>query len=224
MTKPEIDLPSLEQIIDIVHTDRASRAEIGAYIGGLKESYDGPGRAHHNFTHVQEMTRELLRYEDQVDNKRLVTWATLLHDVVYDPQAAPGVNEALSAEQGARDLPAFLPDEEVAAVVAYTLATADHVDDDSDSDLQLFLDSDLWILGSPEDRYDRYALDIRQEYDHVDSAMYQVGRIAVLEKLAARVDGKYVFQTDVFRDDYEEQAQENITREIEKLRSGVAEL
>lgn len=172
MTKPEIDLPSVEQIIDIVHTDRASRAEIGDYIGSLRKSYEGPGRAHHNFTHVQEMVREHLRYEEHTGNMRPIVWAALIHDVVYDPEAAPGVNEIMSAGQGARDLPAFLPDEEVAVVIAYTLATADHVDYDSDSDLQLFLDSDLWVLGSPQDRYDRYALDIRHEYDHVDPSCY----------------------------------------------------
>lgn len=218
MTKPELDLPSIDQIIDIVRPDRASRAEVGEYIGSLVSLYEAPERSHHNFSHIQEMVREYLRYQEHTKSMKLVTWSALLHDAVYDPKAAPGVNEEMSATKATQDLPAFLPYMGVVIVARYVRATAKHATYRPSNDLQLFLDSDLWVLGSPEDRYSRYSADIRQEYAHVDPDTYRSGRIEALQDLSTRVEGKYVFQTNIFRDNYETQAQKNIANEIKELR------
>jgi predicted metal-dependent HD superfamily phosphohydrolase len=50
----------------------------------------------------------------------------------------------------------------------------------SDADAALLIDLDLAILGTPAVRYDRYAIDIRREYDWVAEADFRRGRMAVL--------------------------------------------
>ncbi|MGZ7283798.1 HD domain-containing protein, partial [Streptococcus pyogenes] len=52
-------------------------------------------------------------------------------------------------------------------------------------DTQVLLDADLAILGASEERYKRYAADIRKEYAWVPEADYRKGRAAVLERFLA---------------------------------------
>jgi predicted metal-dependent HD superfamily phosphohydrolase len=101
---------------------------------------------------------------------------------------------------------------------SYIIATKTHKIDpeDNDTDFQFFLDFDLAILGKPEDGYNRYANQIRQEYIHVPNEKYVVGRPAVLEHL---MQGQLFF-TEEFRTLFEDKAKENVRREIASLRAG----
>jgi predicted metal-dependent HD superfamily phosphohydrolase len=155
---------------------------------------------------------------DVVQDPEVVTWAILYHDAVYDPMSTRGRNEELSARLGEHDLPSLVGAEKSRLVARYTRATADHGVDDSDQDLDFFLDADLAILGASPDRYDRYANDIRREYSHVPIENYIVGRIAILQSLATRVEQSGLYITELFKATYEDQAQENIAREADQLR------
>lgn len=61
----------------------------------------------------------------------------------------------------------------------------DEADGGIDSDAAYLLDMDLSILGMTWPEYKYYAQAVRQEYAHVATAAYQMGRIAVLESLLA---------------------------------------
>ena len=141
----------------------------------------------------------------------------LYHDAIYDPTAASGRNEELSAQLAEGELPDILAEHRVHKVARYVRATASHAPAERDDDLNFFLDADLVILGSDPDRYDQYARDIRWEYAHVPDDQYREGRTRVLQSLAARAGQSSLFKTTVLGTIYEEPAQQNIAREIQLL-------
>lgn len=87
-------------------------------------------------------------------------------------------------------------------------------DDYTGDAARLIADIDLSILGS--NYFSEYEALVRAEYAGVPYAVYARGRRDFLEKFLA-LRGGQIFQTDVFRDRYEVQAQENIAELLEKL-------
>jgi predicted metal-dependent HD superfamily phosphohydrolase len=72
-------------------------------------------------------------------------------------------------------------------------------------------DADLAILGAPREKYVQYAQAIRQEYVHVPSAEYHVGRSRVLHSF---LDRESIYRTPYAREHWEERARENLASEI----------
>jgi predicted metal-dependent HD superfamily phosphohydrolase len=86
----------------------------------------------------------------------------------------------------------------------------------SQADMLCFLDIDMAILASDETTYDQYAENVRKEYGHYSDALYQEGRINVLQNFLKR---ERVFLSDIFKGSgMEEKARANISREIASLK------
>lgn len=188
-------------------------------LAGLEGRYAEPWRYYHTGVHVTALFNTLNRFVDHVQYPETVAWSILYHDTMYDPTAPRGRNEELSARLAESELRDILDYSVVKKVAQYVRATAQHVSGELDSDMDFFLDADLAILGAAPDYYDRYAANIQKEYAHVPSDQYRIGRIAVLQGLATRFEPVGLFRTKLFRDNYEIQAQENITRETDQLRT-----
>lgn len=200
----------------------ADEADLKTKMAMLQNRYSEGQRRYHTFEHLQEVFGELIEHQDDIENPLLVGFADLYHDSFYDPMAVPGRNEYLSSVLG-RDEVEPLYGWNLAAKVGYFItATARHEEQSENSDLSFFLDADLAILGAEPERYDRYAGDIAVENEHYPAHIYIPGRIAVLQKLSTRSLGLGIFTTEVMRDKYEYQAQENISREIELLQQGLS--
>ncbi len=186
-----------------------------ALLQGLELRYSEPWRYYHTGLHIADLLDTLKNYSGQVGKVSVVGWAMLYHDAIYDPMSQVGHNEEMSARLAEGELLGHLSEKDIRLVGGYTLATVDHKSDSDDKDLDFFLDADLLILGSSQERYDQYANDIRREYSHVSEAIYRSGRLKVLEKLVQ----KGIFRTEIFKASYESLAQDNIAREIKKLTS-----
>jgi predicted metal-dependent HD superfamily phosphohydrolase len=103
-------------------------------------------------------------------------------------------------------------------VKVFILATKIHSAAESnfcDSDLELFLDMDMSILGSPIDRYDSYCQQIRNEYKHFPDDQFYSGRLQFLETCLKKE--KYVFNTEIFRSNLEAIARSNLARESKQI-------
>lgn len=187
-------------------------------LAGLEGRYQEPWRYYHNVEHIQELFAILDEYGSSVQDPTLVGWAFMYHDAIYDPLLSPGQSEESSAILAEQELPTIGLGDLAAKVGEFVRATANHDVPEADTDLAFFLDSDLAILGADQQRYDRYAADIRREYGHVPPELYVPGRIAVLQSLATRIDGNAVYATKQLRGTHEEMAQANITREIDRLK------
>jgi predicted metal-dependent HD superfamily phosphohydrolase len=95
------------------------------------------------------------------------------------------------------------------------LATQGHRVDPDDTDLCIFLDADLAILGADSVRYQAYQQAIRREYSWVTDAEYHVGRVRVLESFLQR---DRLYWTQLLFDELESIARLNIKQEIASYR------
>ena len=176
----------------------------------MRARYAEPHRRYHTVEHLDEVLAAVHELADLADDPHAVVMAALFHDAVYDPRAAPGENERASAEL-ARSM---YGDEEVVRLV---LLTAEHSAAPDDRNGAVLVDADLWILGAPPERYERYARDVRAEYAHVDDDAWRAGRSAVLRRF---LDRPRLFATDRFSARFDAAARRNLAGELTALGGG----
>ena len=178
-------------------------------------AYGEPHRHYHNLEHLGEMFRVASRLAGQMENPVAVQLAIWFHDAVYDPRAKD--NEAKSAALATDTLAALgVPAATVERVARLVNATA-HLaaaEPPADRDAAVLLDADLAILGAAEERYRRYADDMRKEYAFVPEADYRKGRAAVLRTFLAR---PRLFLTRPMFEEGEPRARANLAWELKEL-------
>lgn len=181
----------------------------------LTAVYSAPDRHYHNLEHLHEVFRVAARLGSITDDTGPLHLAIWFHDAVYDSRAKD--NEARSAELAVTLLgPIGVPASVLGRVQQLVLATI-HLtthQPPGDRDAAILLDADLAILGASNERYRRYAADIRKEYSWVPDLEFNQARAAVLEQFLAR---PRLFQHDLLFQEGEEQARTNIRGELERL-------
>jgi predicted metal-dependent HD superfamily phosphohydrolase len=181
-----------------------------------RAEWDASGRFYHNGTHLEDCLAQVETVHLAPDERRLLRWAIIWHDVVYDPKRSD--NEAMSAERARAELSgAGVPQAEAAEVARLILLTAGHRVEEGDRLGALLVSIDLSILGAKPERYRAYGEAIRREYAHVPEDAYRLGRARVLRSLLA---GGSIYPDPEYRARFEAQARENMERELEELRRG----
>ncbi|MFL6744807.1 MAG: hypothetical protein ACJ8EO_02165 [Sphingomicrobium sp.] len=180
-------------------------------------AYAEPHRHYHSERHLDECLQQLEQVTDLSEReRRLLRWAILWHDAVYDPQRTD--NEERSAELAFDELTNCKVDRKTAVEVArLILLTKGHRVDLNDRLGALIVSIDLSVLGSDADRYREYAGEVRAEYSHVPNDAWRVGRSAVLQHL---IDADPLFPDPDFRMRFEVKARHNMTEEIRALGEG----
>ena len=184
--------------------------------------YNESQRVYHSLQHIQQLFGQFEQIKNHLNQQHIIALALFYHDVIYEPTCVN--NELKSAEYAVEALSSYLTAEQCQYIYALIMMTASHQIDDIDknsdkakeSDAAYLLDMDLSILGASWSEYEQYAKDIRQEYAHVSNANYCVGRVEVLEELLAHPT---LYLTDDYHSRLEQQARENIEREITLLRA-----
>lgn len=133
-------------------------------------------------------------------------------------------------------------------VVECIIATASHIssamkaNQSGNEIVSIFLDADISILGKCADDYNKYAVSIRKEYSFVERDVYCEKRAEILQsflpvdaedtpKTGVKEDERsamltverrhnYIFATERGRLRWEENARQNLKREIEMLQQG----
>ncbi|TCC39090.1 hypothetical protein E0H75_39590 [Kribbella capetownensis] len=180
----------------------------------LLARYAEQHRHYHDQRHLTEVLQTvdvLAGAADDPDTVRLAAW---FHDAIYDPQADPGENEEVSAQLAELELAAYGVDaarvEEVGRLIRLT---AKHDCEPDDANGAVLCDADLRILSMSQQRYDEYAAGIRQEYGHIGERDFARGRMSFLQSLAET----RLYATDRGHTDWEQDARENLHREVESL-------
>jgi predicted metal-dependent HD superfamily phosphohydrolase len=193
--------------------------------------------------HINALLQQSKNHATILSNKLAVDLAIFFHDIIYDPFSK--TNEEDSADLFVETLSPHIDPDLCEKVCQYIIATKKHeVSHMGDNDLKLFIDMDMSILGVEPDQYEKYARQIRQEYQHVPQADYCRGRATVLESFLlqadqsssvttgkcgektnetppeARTNTKFIFATEIFRREREEQARMNLQWECEILKTG----
>lgn len=194
---------------------RVSPADAYPTFDVLAAAYSAPDRHYHNLEHLADVFRVVGRLAPGVEDLPALQLAAWFHDAVYDPRARD--NEARSGELAVDLLgPIGVPASTLERVVRLVRATAHGSTDDPppDRDTAALVDADLAILGAAEDRYRRYAADIRREYGFLPDAEYRAGRAAVLKRFLAR---PRLFTNQMLFEEGEGRAKANLAAELREL-------
>ncbi len=165
----------------------------------VEARYSEPQRHYHTLTHIEHLL-DLLPHADET-----VLGAIWFHDVIYDGAS----NEERSAGLARQALTELAFEENaIARVEELILATRSHA---PSAAAQEFLDADLAILGSTPERYQEYTEQVRREYEHVPEALFRGARAAILDRFLER---PRIYASEEFFSRFEQQARENISREL----------
>ena len=182
-----------------------------------RAEYAKPGRHYHDESHLNDCLRQLHDVRDlSEDDRRLLRWAILWHDCIYDP--GRGDNEQKSADRAYADLTACgVVEPEAAEVARLILLTRAHQVQEGDRRGALLVSIDLSILGADPKSYQAYSQAVRREYAHIIDPEWRQGRAFVLKDLLAAA---LLYPDPDFRRRFEAKARRNIEEELRTLGAG----
>lgn len=179
----------------------------------LLKLYNTDKRYYHDLTHIISLLKIWEDHKHLLKDDEVVYLAIWFHDAIYDSWKSN--NEEKSAEMAKDFLQKInFSSNRIEKVVQYILATKTHHHNESDSDLDFFLDFDMAILGAEDAIYDVYMQQIRDEYSLFPTFMFNRGRKKLLKSFMAQTS---IFKTEEFRKKLESQAYDNIKKELAML-------
>jgi predicted metal-dependent HD superfamily phosphohydrolase len=174
--------------------------------------YSETHRKYHTLQHLNECIAKLEAALELAEHPGEVEIGLWFHDAVYDVKRQDNeLQSALWAKSST--LEAGATPQCADRICALVMATQ-HAARPSSRDEQLLVDIDLSILGAPQERFDEYELQIRQEYAWVPDGLFHRKRRAILEDFLAR---PFIYCTSYFRSAFEAAARENLRRSISRL-------
>jgi len=184
----------------------------------IVQHYTASYRAYHNLHHLQDLFTKSELIQTAIKDHHAIQFTIWYHDIIY--QSLSKQNEVKSALLCSKRLKemgfptAFK--EKVFKLICSTKAHQVEAWDTSDDkmDNAYLLDLDLSILGTDWTAYQHYTQQVRQEYRFVPAMLYRHGRRKVLKHFLAM---EQIFKTDYFYEQYEVQARENMSRELEAM-------
>ena len=182
----------------------------------LKKKHDTVERMYHSWSHIVDCLNKLYKIKHTItdDEFNKLFFAFLFHDVIYNAQNKPWINEKESAEYAKYVLNTLWLDENFSnEVYELIMLTAGHKSDSKDQTKEIMCDIDLSILGSDRQQYREYMKAIRYEYICYPDREYNIWRSNLLKKFLESP----IFQSDYFKEKYEEQAKQNLIYEIAYL-------
>jgi len=181
----------------------------------LVAMYSEPHRHYHNLRHIAECLNQFDSAKQLASNPAAVELAIWFHDAIYDTRA--GDNEERSAKFAVEWLrKANASVKLVTAVEQLVLATKTH-DASLHVDAPLLVDVDLSILAQSFDRFWEYERAIREEYDWVETSMFNAKRTEILDRFLKR---ERIYVTDFFFDRMEAQARANLRASVQHMSNG----
>lgn len=180
----------------------------------LINRYSDTHRHYHNIDHIVECLNEFNEVENLLKNPFEVWLAVWFHDVVYNPRAHD--NEERSVDYAEKALREIVDEGTLENITRLIMATK-HDRPASDHDAKFIQDIDLAILGGHKIKFDEYEEGIRMEYAWVPEDSFRKSRADILSGFIER---SAIYQTNYFREKYEETARANLHRSINKLKKG----
>lgn len=174
----------------------------------LENAYTESQRYYHTIQHIIECLDLFHQIKAQFNDPITVELAIWFHDIIYDPKASN--NEEQSAALMQKYCSNLLVSDQIQKVYDCIIATKKH-QASIDQDLNYLLDIDLAILGSSTVRFAEYEQQIQQEYAWVEPELYKLKRAEVLQYFFQM---KPLYQTEYFRQLFEDQAKQNLLKII----------
>jgi predicted metal-dependent HD superfamily phosphohydrolase len=178
----------------------------------LRRAYAQKHRHYHTGKHVGACLHQLDHAQQLTDKKGEIEIALWFHDAIYKPYSAHNeLNSALWAQD-------FLQtngvDENSSNRIYQLIMVTLHNGEPQSLDQSYMLDIDLAILGSATHIYQTFEHNVRKEYRWIPHFYYRKKRIQILQGFLAH---EHIYQTDYFRELFEDKAQENLQQAILSL-------
>ena len=178
----------------------------------IEKKYSESSRHYHTLSHLENIITQLEEVKVQIGDWDPVLFAMFYHDIIY--KATRNNNEEKSAELAATRLHEMnFPENKISACTAMILATKKHLQS-GNNDTDLFIDTDLSILGQSWDPYTIYFKQIRKEYSIYPDVIYKPARKKVL---AHFLEMDRIYKSKYFYEKLEIKAKENLLRELKLL-------
>lgn len=182
----------------------------------MEKKYTTSRRHYHNLQHIAALLQLSDAHATAFAAPDVMAFAIFYHDIIYNVLRKD--NEPRSAQIAVKRLQALgVGADAIEQVKLYIEATRTHritAAVTHTTDLQLFLDLDMSILAAPWAQYEQYSQQVRREYRVYPDKLYYPGRRQFLEHCLA---APHIFQTTIFKEQYEARARENMARELEVL-------
>ncbi|NTF23594.1 hypothetical protein G6L37_35055 [Agrobacterium rubi] len=185
----------------------------------LRALYEAPGRHHHGWGHILHMRGLAMLHAKLITHLDALLVMIVFHDAIYDSRRKD--NEKRSSDLARAMLTGLVPEDTTDMICAGIEATEKHLVPEGlpetwRRDIAFLLDFDLAIIGADEKEFDLFDHNVRLEYDWVDDEAWRVGRAEVMRSFARRSS---IYFTKEFREEFEVQARNNITRLSHRLES-----
>lgn len=178
----------------------------------LRHRYSEPQRAYHTLHHLAECLQLLQQTRGLAARANEVEIGLWFHDAIYDPRRTD--NEERSAEWAVREVKRAGGDPAMQLRMQGLILVTKHDGEPQTPDEALLVDIDLAILGVGPKRFDEYERQVRTEYKHVPTAQFRPGRRKIL---TAFLERQHIYNTEWFRERYEQQARRNLERSLTRL-------
>lgn len=175
----------------------------------IEKRYSNKNRFYHNLQHIENVYHQLQDVKKHINQWDVLLFSLFYHDVIYNPLQSD--NEAKSAEFARKImLEIGVPAQQIKLCIMQIESTKSH-QISIDYDTNYFTDADLSILGETWDNYETYFKAVRKEYAIYPNFMYNGGRKKVLQHFLAM---PRIFKTQHYFETLEQQAKQNIQKEI----------
>lgn len=176
----------------------------------LEKAYSNKSRHYHNLTHIKDMILSFETYLDKFQKPNEILFSIFYHDYIYNSRKKD--NELKSAQYALSVLPENISFDR--QLVFDTICATQQHQHNAIEDINWLIDFDLKILARDWEDYQVYFEQIRKEYRIYPDLLYKPGRAKALKHF---LENESIFQTDEFRNLYEEKARMNIQKEIKLL-------
>lgn len=178
----------------------------------LIRAYTEKHRHYHSDAHLNACLQHFDAVQSLAEYPAEVELALWFHDAIYKPMSS--TNELDSANWCSKFLAENnIADEIIQRVHKLIMATC-HSAELVGNDERLVVDIDLAILGSPEDIYQTFETNVRNEYQWVPAFIFKSKRKEILQVFLAR---EKIYHHAYFYDLLENRARENLAFAISQL-------
>ncbi len=176
--------------------------------------YTHKNRYYHNLSHINNMLSQLSEVKSKIERIDILKFAIWYHDIIY--KSTKKDNEEKSALFAKKRLKSsYLDEKDIKNIQNLIISTKNHqIVLNKNEDNAYLLDLDLSVLGTDWKTYKSYIQNIRKEYKIYPNFMYNPARKKVLIYFLER---ETLYFTDFFKSKLENQARNNLQKEIKLL-------
>lgn len=177
--------------------------------------YNERHRCYHTTTHIYDCLALLEEYSqnEKLCEKKYMCLETAIwfHDAVYNPKS--NKNEENSADLCVNWLKnkynVDKTDDVCVIIYSMIMSTKNHIPKTKLE--EILCDIDMSIFGYSENEYERYLIEIEEEYQYIPTVTFNQNRKKFIENL---LYAKPIFKTSYFSNKFETQAITNIKNEL----------